>query len=165
MQPKKTNLPARVEAISAPPRSSLTTTGLRFFTGFQRPSAQALANKRIHDELLQLLLQVVAASSHGFEQIHADLEGWPQPARILWTHTRQGYVPDATAWAWLGMSEYLFEVETAETLSLEHTRNQCELFSAYARVHGAEFVLVVPLGLQARAARQLASWGITAQVW
>jgi hypothetical protein len=144
----------------------LITTGLRFFAGFQRPSAQMLAaNKRSHDNLLQLLMQVLGGPNHGFEHLRADLHGWAKPERILSPVTGDGYTPDASAWLWLGFTEYIFEVETADTLSLEHTRRRCHVFSDHATKHGAEFVLVVPLGLQARASRQLSAWRITAQVW
>jgi hypothetical protein len=167
LQPKK--LPWGPPADPAPAAThdpSLITTGLRFFAGVQRPSAQMLAaNKRAHDNLLQLLMQVLGGPNHGFEHLRADLHGWVKPERILSPVTGEGYSPDASAWLWLGFTEYIFEVETAETLSLEHTRHQCQVFSDHARKHGAEFVLVVPLGLQARASRQLTAWGIKAQVW
>lgn len=167
MQPKKTPWGPAADAASATTQDPfLISTGLRFFAGFQRPSAQALAaNRRAHDDLLQLLMQVLEGPNHGFEQLRADLHGWVKPERILSPVTGAGYTPDATAWLWLGFTEYIFEVETADTLSLEHTRRQCQLFSRHAREHGAEFVLVVPLGLQARASRQLTAWGIKAQVW
>lgn len=167
MQPKKSPWGSSAEPAPAATHDPfLITTGLRFFAGFQRPSAQMLAaNKRAHDDLLQLLMQVLGGANHGFEHLRADLHGWVKPEKILSPLTGEGYTPDASAWLWLGFTEYIFEVETADTLSLEPTRRQCQIFSYHAMKHGAEFVLVVPLGLQARAARQLAAWGIKAQVW
>jgi hypothetical protein len=63
------------------------------------------------------------------------------------------------------LSGYIFEVETADTLAINHTRQQCELFAAYVRQHGGKFALFVPAGEEARARLQLAHWEISAEVW
>lgn len=121
------------------------------------------ASKQAHDSLLRVLMGILSKPGSGFDLLRADLPGWTQPQGIEWTQTRQGHVPDARAWK--AYTEYVFEVETADTISIEHTRRQCELFSAYASQHNGVFVLFVPTGHEARAQRQLAAWRIKGLVW
>ena len=136
----------------------------RLFGLWSGPSPAALAaNKRHHDELLRILADVLSRPHNHFDLVCADLEGWVKPKRITGEHASEAHVPDAQAW--LGSQEFIFEVETAETIALEHTRRQCALFSAYAYPNRGEFVLVVPNGTQSRAQRQLARWGIRGMVW
>ncbi|MBE0598487.1 MAG: hypothetical protein IH614_14570 [Desulfuromonadales bacterium] len=46
--------------------------------------------------------------------------------------------------AWKDGKEYIFEVETSDTIDLDYTREQFEAFYDYAREHQAEFNVLVP---------------------
>jgi hypothetical protein len=120
-------------------------------------------NKQAHDSLLRVLMDILSKPGSGFDLLTADLPGWNQPQGIEWAATGEGHTPDARAWN--GYTRYVFEVETADTISIEHTRKQCELFSAYASQHNGVFVLFVPSGHEVRAQRQLAAWRIQGTVW
>jgi len=110
-----------------------------------------------HDALVHRTAE--ALSYNGNSDIHADVPGYITPARIFWRRTNEGHVPDVTA------GRFIIEVETERSLDLEHTRSQCELFSAFAQEHDRTFVVVVPLGYKGRMEWQLVDWLITATVW
>jgi len=123
---------------------------------------QRAANKSGHDAMLgRLLLQQQALLMH---DIKADLPSYPtKPELIYWESTGKGHVPDLTA-KYLNGRGVVFEVETQYTIGIEHTREQCRLFSAFARRFNQWFVLVVPTDQQVRAAMQLRAWGIVGTV-
>ena len=155
-------------APAAAPSRGIIGGALADFNHIPEPPRRPLAdlyklNKQAHDSLLGVLMNILSKPGSGFDLLSADLRGWSQPQGIEWTATRQGHVPDARGWK--GYTEYVFEVETADTISIEHTRKQCELFSAYASQHNGVFVLFVPSGDELRARRQLAAWRIQGTVW
>lgn len=125
----------------------------------RRALAQALA-KSEHDRLVEKLRARLVANP--YSDIRVDLPGYVKPTRIVWTRTQRGHEPDASAY--YGFKEHIFEVETAETIADEHTREQCELFAAYVRDRYAQFTLVVPSGYRSTAFAQLTYWGLTAAV-
>jgi hypothetical protein len=118
-------------------------------------------NEGAHEALVQWLVTQLHAK--GYSNIKADLPGWAQPPKITWTSTGEGHIPDASAHA--GGRECIFEVETEDTISIEHTKSQLTLFDAYAKQHSAALVVVVPNGSEGDAQRQLATWGLNATVW
>ena len=120
---------------------------------------QVLARSE-HDRLVEKLRARLV--SNLFSDIKADLPGYVKPDRIVWTDTQRGHEPDATAYFFA--KQYLYEVETADSLGNDHTYEQCRLFAAYVRNRLAEFSLVVPIGSGAAARYQLASWSLTATV-
>lgn len=121
------------------------------------------ANKTRHDGLVARLL--LRQQYLQMRDIKADLPWYPfKPERICWASSGEGCVPDVTA-ANLAGERVIYEVETTETLRIEHTREQCRLFGAYAQQHGAKFVLVVPVGQEAKASQQLAAWGVAGMVY
>lgn len=97
-----------------------------------------------------------------FSDIKVDLPGCVKPDRIVWTDTQRGHEPDATAY-YLA-KQYIFEVETAESLADDHTHEQCRLFAACVRDRFVEFVLVVPVGYGSAATWRLSWWGLRARV-
>lgn len=113
-----------------------------------------------HDRLLEKLRARLVANL--FWDIKVDLPGHVKPDRMVWIDTQRGHEPDATAY-YLA-KQYVFEVETAESLADEHTYEQCRLFAAYARDRFAEFVLVVPIGCGSVATWRLSWWGLRAPV-
>lgn len=123
--------------------------------------SSAAERKRSHTSILESLVDGLVAA--GFVSVTADLSGWETPTKIVWNETQEGHRPDARAWT--SGREFIFEVETAETIAIEHTRQQCRLFAAYANPRGGKFILVVPDGDQVRAKAQLVRWGIAGEVW
>jgi hypothetical protein len=121
------------------------------------------ANKTRHDGLVARLL--LRQQYLQMRDIKADLSWYPfKPERICWAASGEGYVPDVTATNLTG-DRVIYEVETAETIGVGHTREQCRLFGAYAQQHGARFVLVVPMGHEAKASQQLTAWGVAGTVY
>ncbi|OGA17297.1 MAG: hypothetical protein A3H32_15115 [Betaproteobacteria bacterium RIFCSPLOWO2_02_FULL_63_19] len=112
--------------------------------------------KSEHDRLVERLHSRLVANL--YSDIKVDLPGYEKPTRIVWTATQRGHEPDASAY--YGFKQHIFEVETADSIGDEHTREQCELFAAYARGRAAEFTLVVPVGCGAIAVTQLNLWGL-----
>ena len=120
---------------------------------------QVLA-KSEHDRLVEKLRARLVTNL--FSDIKVDLPGHVKPERIVWTDTQRGHEPDATAY-YLA-KQYVFEVETADSLGDEHAYEQCRLFAAYVRNRLAEFALVVPTGSALTARSQLSHWGLIATV-
>jgi len=98
-------------------------------------------------------------NQNGYPNLRADVEGYSQPVKITWTQTGEGYIPDLTA------GDFVIEVETDDTISIDHTKSQCELFAAYAKQHGKRFVVVVPRGYKAAMQSWLVAWDLTGEVW
>lgn len=98
-------------------------------------------------------------NQNSYPDLRADVEGYSQPGKITWTKTGEGHIPDLTA------GDFVIEVETDDTISIDHTRSQCELFAAYAKQHGKRFVVVVPNGYKATMQSWLVAWGLAAEVW
>lgn len=113
-----------------------------------------------HDRLVERLRARLVSAL--FSDIKVDLPGYVKPERIVWTATQRGHEPDATAY--FSAKQYVFEVETADSISDDHTYEQCRLFAAYARDQFAEFALVVPTGSCGAGRIQLSSWGLTGTV-
>lgn len=97
----------------------------------------------------------------GRTNIRADLSGFPQPEKIIWSSTGSGHIPDVTSWS--GQLE-IFEIETADSISDSHTQDQWRLFDAYAKQHGARFTVVIPKGNGYKARQQAAVIGVAPQI-
>lgn len=141
-------------------------SGLGALSSFAAPPPRArgaleqLFAKSEHDQLLEKLRAWLVSNS--FSNIKVDLPGYEKPERIVWTATQRGHEPDATAY--FLAKQYVFEVETADSLGDDHTYEQCRLFAAYVLNRFAEFALVVPIGSALAARSQLSCWGLTATV-
>jgi hypothetical protein len=127
--------------------------------GTQGALSQIFARSE-HDRIVEKLRSRLVSGM--YSNIRVDLPGYVKPERIIWTHTQRGHEPDTTAY--YGVKQHVFEVETAETLGVEHTYEQCRLFAAYVRNRFAEFTLVVPGGSGFDARLQLIRWGLNASV-
>ena len=57
------------------------------------------------------------------------------------------------------------EVETPETVTIDHTADQLRLFSAYAKKIQADFWVVVPKASAGAMKTQLATLSVAAKVW
>lgn len=135
--------------------SSLDTPQPRF-----RGVLEQFLARSEHDRLVERLRARLVSAL--FSDIKVDLPGYVKPERIVWTATQRGHEPDATAY--FEGKEYVFEVETADSIGDDHTYEQCRLFAAYVRNRLAEYALVVPTGSALDARLQLSRWGLTATV-
>lgn len=140
--------------------------GLGALPSFHAPQARVrgaleqVFAKSEHDRLVERLRSWLVSTL--FSDIKVDLLGHVKPDRIVWTNTQRGHEPDATAYYL--RKQYVFEVETADSLGDEHTHEQCRLFAAYVRDRFAEFTLVVSIGCSFAARSQLLRWGLNATV-
>jgi hypothetical protein len=159
--------PARPLTLSSLSRGLLgVDNGLGALSSYHAPQPrlrgaleQILARSE-HDRLVEKLRARLV--SNLFSDIKVDLPGYVKPERIVWSDTQRGHEPDATA-CYLA-KQYVFEVETADSLGDDHTYEQCRLFAAYVRNRFAEFALVVPTGSALVAQSQISRWGLTATV-
>ena len=93
-----------------------------------------------HDFLVRrAILDII---NHGGLNICADIPGFPAPTKIGWKASGDGHIPDITATLFGG--EFVFEVETDDSVLSDHTSQQLELFGAYAAEHQKVCCLVVP---------------------
>jgi hypothetical protein len=94
-----------------------------------------------HEFLMAKLVERIIY--HQGEAIRAHNYGnYPCPQKLIWPTTQQGHVPDVTAVIY--GTEFVFEVETDDTIMSDHTKSQLELFAAYAQHANAVCCLVVP---------------------
>ncbi|MBU4501185.1 MAG: hypothetical protein KKA79_01220 [Nanoarchaeota archaeon] len=101
--------------------------------------------------------------SKGYSDVRADLDGLSQPTRIYWEETKKGHIPDLTGNK--NGTNCLFEVETEDSISDQHTEDQWNLFSANAKQHDKAFIVVVPKTSEASAQLHLNQLGIQADIW
>lgn len=113
-----------------------------------------------HDNMVVYAARFLMAK--GFQNVQADLPGWSQPAKITWKNTGQGHIPDVTG---DNDGQNLFEVETDDTINIDHTADQWRLFAAYADQHQAKFWVVVPQGSRPKTEARLRQLNLKASVW
>lgn len=159
--------PSRAFALSSLSRALMgLDSSLGALSSFHAPqprvrgALEQVFAKSEHDRLVERLRSWLVSTL--FSDIKVDLLGHAKPDRIVWTNTQRGHEPDATAYYL--RKQYVFEVESADSLGDEHTHEQCRLFAAYVRDKFAEFTLVVPIGCSFAARSQLLRWGLNAAV-
>lgn len=113
-----------------------------------------------HDTMVEYVARFLI--DKGYQNVKADLSGASRPDKIAWKVTGEGHIPDVTTGNPL---RNLFEVETDDTIDIEHTADQWRLFATYAVQNEAKFWVVVPEGSGARANARLRELGLTALVW
>jgi len=102
---------------------------------------RTMVSQQRHDAMVQRIAD--GLRDGGFPTVRADqVDGYAPPDEI------GGQVPDVTA---SGQQEYIYEVETEESLELDETDRQWQAFAHYARHNNAQFVIVVPKGLGIKA--------------
>ncbi len=102
------------------------------------------------EELIRKLMQVL--DKRGYSDIRASrLEEFAgnRPVIIYWENSDEGFMPDIMARK--NRTDYLFQVETADTLRSQIAGRQIALFSAYARHYRKQFCLAVPQPCRAEA--------------
>lgn len=118
-------------------------------------------NQAGHDSMVKSIVNHIKGQGHS--NIKADLEGYEQPELIIWSSTKKGHVPDVTS---TKNQEYIFEVETDDSIDDSHTEDQWRLFSANAKEHSKTFIVVVPKGSETQAWQRVKELGINVDdVW
>ncbi len=95
-----------------------------------------------------------------YSDIKVDLTNYTEkPEPIIWVASQEGHIPDITT------TSMIFEVETADSINDEHTKDQWILFATHAANNNIEFWVVVPKGSAYVAQSRLNQLGITAKIW
>jgi len=94
-----------------------------------------------HDIMIENLAGLLTAK--GYKHIQADIPGHTPPRKIVWESTGEGHIPDITAFS---AELRIFEVETADSITDDHTADQWKLFASYAMANNALFYIVFPKG-------------------
>lgn len=114
-----------------------------------------------HDSMVKTLADYL--KGNGYTNVLADVPGFARPAEICWKDRRECHIPDVTATH--AQTRYVFEVETDESIGIEHTESQFKLFNASCTQFGGVFCVVVPKSVLPVANQVLQRLGINAQVW
>ncbi|MFC2025342.1 hypothetical protein ACFLTG_02905 [Chloroflexota bacterium] len=103
-------------------------------------------NQIEHDSMVRSVANYLKENGHS--SIKADLEGYEKPELIYWSSTKKGHYPDVTS---NKSKDYIFEVETDDTISELHTGDQWKLFSESAKIYSKAFIVVVPKESESKA--------------
>ena len=118
-------------------------------------------NQEEHDSMVKAVAKYLKENGHS--NIKADLLGYDKPDLIYWESTKKGHIPDVTS---TKNQEYIFEVETDDSIDDSHTEDQWKLFSAYAEQYSKKFIVVVPKELEQQARQRAKQLGIKVDdVW
>jgi hypothetical protein len=114
-----------------------------------------------HDSMVKSVADHV--SENGHTNVKADIEGYDRPELIYWENTKKGHIPDVTS---TSGTQYIFEVETEDSIDDSHTEDQWKLFSANAQQDSKKFIVVVPKGYDQQARTRAKQLGVTLHdVW
>lgn len=124
--------------------------------------AQRQGQDQLHHDAIVLFVARELEKDR-FKDVKADVPDFPEPEAIQLDHAGIGHLPDVTA-VRSGLL-HIYEVETPDTVSINHTQEQWKIFATYAKEHGAKFTIVVPRGTEARVKALLPEMDIRASVW
>jgi hypothetical protein len=99
----------------------------------------------------------------GHTNICADIPDYNKPAEIYWKVTGDGHIPDITST--YNNVDYIFEIEVADTINIEHTLSQLRLFSANSAQHKKTFIVVVPKQNLGDMQTVVSTNAISANIW
>lgn len=110
---------------------------------------------------------IIALTSHlrhnGHKNVKADIEGYMKPEMIVAGMAGGGFTPDVTS---TNGKEFIFEVETSDSIDEPHTEAQWRSFSANSAEYKKNFVIVVPKGADKKARLRADALGIAINdVW
>ena len=119
------------------------------------------------DELSEHDLMILSLVEHLKEQeyknIKADLPDHEKPDGIPWGNNIPKHFPDVTARK--NGTFHIFEVETVDSISEDHSHHQWLAFSEFTQNTKSVFVLVVPKGYENIALDILSEKNILARIW
>ena len=97
------------------------------------------ADQKKHDQMVCAI--VGALYEQNYSDIRADLQNFAKPEKIT------NCIPDVSAIK--NSHLYLYEIETSDTIDIEHTRKQWKEFSDYAaKYSNVTFTVVIPDGYE-----------------
>jgi hypothetical protein len=129
----------------------------------------------VHDSLVRMMVNYY--STQGYSNIRADLESFARPEKFFWQgRQNETFIPDLTCQKNDAQkTQIILEAETCESIGLEHTRQQWQLFSATAIQYRKEFHVVVPrlcrvggliVSSEPLVQQSAREWGVTIhQIW
>jgi len=117
-----------------------------------------------HDKLVVKAAESLNQNSD-FKNIQADVKGYSTPSEINWKGDESGHIPDLKAVGTKTSKEFIFEVETDDSISDNHTEDQWRLFAAYAKQNNGVFYVIVPKGSKQKAESRLKDLELEGKVW
>ena len=114
-----------------------------------------------HD--IMLLSLVEKLKEEKYENIKAHLPDHEMPDGIPWQPNIKKYFPDAAAEK--NSKFFIFEIETSDSISEEHSHHQWRAFSDFAKILNSTFALVVPKRNESMVRNILTEKNIFAEVW
>lgn len=93
-----------------------------------------------HDGMVIAVIKYIKENGHS--NVNADIPNYNQPEMLHWKGQKDGHIPDITSVR--GDESFIFEIETADSISHSHTEDQWKLFSASASLNSKSFVIVIP---------------------
>jgi len=103
-----------------------------------------------HDDYVKKMISKL--EEEGATKIYAHkIDGYSSPREI------GGFIPDISAH--FGGLRKTYEIETEETISIEHTKEQCIAFANRA----SDFTVCVPKSSETEMRANLGKWGISAK--
>lgn len=116
-------------------------------------------NQAEHDRLVEYVAKLL--KGRNYRDVRADLSGYTIPRKIIWEKKGEGYVPDVTGYS---TEMRIFEAETSDSITDEHTADQWKLFASYAETNKAMFFIVFPKGCADMVEARLKELKIQAQL-
>jgi hypothetical protein len=111
-----------------------------------------------HDAMVKQIASFLR--SNDYKSIRADVTGFQPPAKIPFKNGT-GYIPDVSA---QGKRFNLFEIETADSIFEDHSRDEWTTFSRFADNNDAVFWVVVPTGSKTAADIRLMELELDARI-
>ena len=112
---------------------------------------RSIKAQSLHDTMVRIRANNLTNDGY---YVYADISGFPEPPKF------GGHIPDI--YAVKGVSKIITEIETCETICLDHTREQ---YTAFSHVSETEFHVKVPESCLSEAKDCAARWGITVNRW
>ena len=114
-----------------------------------------------HDSMVKSIAEYLTHNGHS--NIKADNIGYELHTLICWENTIKAHIPDITSF---NDTQYIFEIETDDSILDSHTEDQWKLFSENAQQDSKKFIVVVPKGYEWQARARAKRIGATiTDVW
>ena len=120
-------------------------------------------NEKLMDQLKRGILEAVVdyIKEEGVTNIQTRLDGYENPAKIVWKKSQNGHFPDIFAES--KNTIFLFEVPEADG-ELKQQLDKWRLFTAFSKQKNAQFYVVVKDNQENRVKKFLDENGISASV-
>lgn len=113
--------------------------------------ARTLTTQTHHDTMVSAWASDLKEKGY---TVYADIKGYSKPPEF------SGHIPDIYAFNF--EHKIVGEVETCDSIGSDHTKEQ---YTAFSRVNGAEFHVMVPKSCLEEAKAYARQWGIRVDMW